>query len=128
MSIHVLNPKDKVENLYGGVTKVIRQNGDIEYFRDDVRHRDNYPAILYADGGKEWWKDGVRHRFIYPAVELADGTMMWYHYGKLHRSLRRPAVIFSNGKTEYWEEGVLISSYDPNDHKILEFKNEKSRK
>ena len=122
MSIHVLNPKDKVEKLYGGVTKVLRQNGDTEYFHDDVRHRNNYPAIIYADGGTEWWSNGLRHRLIYPAVILQDGTRMWYHYGKLHRTLHRPAVIFGNGKLEYWEDGTLINTYNPDDHKILELK------
>jgi hypothetical protein len=37
-------------------------------------HREDGPAVEYADGSKEWWINGQCHREDGPAVEYADGT------------------------------------------------------
>ena len=63
-------------------------------------HRDDGPAIEYADGTKRWYKDGKLHRDDGPAAEYANGTKFWYKDGKLHRD-DGPAVEYANG-TKFW--------------------------
>ena len=53
-----------------------------EWKFNDKLHRENGPAIEYADGSKYWFINGKRHRENGPAVELADGDRAWYINGK----------------------------------------------
>ena len=41
-------------------------------------HREDGPAVEYADGTKHWYVDGKRHREDGPAVEYANGDKYWY--------------------------------------------------
>ena len=59
----------------------------IEVDRDGIRryynaagqyHREDGPAIEYANGTKRWYQNGLRHRIDGPAVEYAFGTKFWY--------------------------------------------------
>ena len=45
-------------------------------------HRENGPAIEWADGRKYWYINGEPHRTDGPALEYADGTKSWYINGK----------------------------------------------
>ena len=40
----------------------------------DKRHREDGPAVEYADGSKEWYLNGKLHREDGPACEYADGS------------------------------------------------------
>lgn len=51
--------------------------------RDGLLHREDGPAVEYADGSREWFLDGQRHREDGPAIEYHDGTHEWYLDGKL---------------------------------------------
>ena len=43
-------------------------------------------AVRVNDGGtKEWFLNGKRHREDGPAVEYANGYKSWYINGELHR-------------------------------------------
>ena len=53
-----------------------------EWFLNDLRHRENGPAVEYADGHKCWYKNGLRHREDGPACEWSSGTKYWYIEGK----------------------------------------------
>ena len=44
-------------------------------------HREDGPAIEYADGHKEWWLNGKLHREDGPAVEGLDGYKEWWING-----------------------------------------------
>ena len=44
-------------------------------------HREDGPAIEYADGSKVWFFNGKRHREDGPAVERANGDKAWYLNG-----------------------------------------------
>lgn len=69
-----------------GLTRKVDRFGIIRYFDSNGKlHRQNGPAIEYADGTRQWYRDGKRHRENGPAVEYADGTCCWYRDGKLHR-------------------------------------------
>jgi hypothetical protein len=76
------------------------------YIRRNVVHRDEGPAIEWADGTRQWYRDGKRHREDGPAIEHPDRTMEWYRDGKLHRD-DGPAVEWANGTREWYRDGQL---------------------
>ena len=45
-------------------------------------HRDEGPAVEWADGTKLWYQNGQLHRTDGPAVESRDGDKRWYINGK----------------------------------------------
>ena len=44
-------------------------------------HREDGPAVEYANGGKEWYLNGKCHRVDGPAVEYDYGTKYWFLNG-----------------------------------------------
>jgi hypothetical protein len=64
-------------------------------------HREDGPAIEYADGDKEWRLNGLLHREDGPAIESANGDKYWYLNGKRHRE-DGPAVEFKNGEKSWY--------------------------
>ena len=44
-------------------------------------HREDGPAVEYADGTKYWYLNGKCHRTDGPAVEEVDGTKFWFLNG-----------------------------------------------
>jgi len=95
------------------------------YNKDGQRHRENGPAVEYANGYKAWYLNGKLHRTGGPAIEWANGTKSWWINGKLHHiecrnkdgQLHRtdgPAVEYANGEKEWWLNGkrVLASKMD----------------
>jgi hypothetical protein len=77
------------------------QNGTI--------HRDDGPAITWADGSCTWYKQGKIHRNGEPAILLSSGTKEWCQNGNKHR-LDGPAVEYFDGKKEYWVNGLYVPS------------------
>jgi len=61
---------DLIVDYYG--TKFWYLNGQF--------HREDGPAVEYADGTKYWYLNGKRHREDGPAVEWADGDKYWYYH------------------------------------------------
>ena len=59
-------------------TVKVSDNGDKEWYFNDGLHREDGPAIEWADGSKSWYLNGKRHREDGPAVENADGTKKWF--------------------------------------------------
>jgi hypothetical protein len=57
----------------------------IEY-RDEKGnlHREDGPAIEFANGTKAWYLNGERHREDGPAIEYSDGSKYWYLNGKYY--------------------------------------------
>ena len=46
----------------------------------------NQPVCeIDADGNKEWFLNGELHREDGPAIEFANGNKAWYLHGKYHR-------------------------------------------
>jgi hypothetical protein len=41
-------------------------------------HREDGPAIEYADGTKQWWSNGNRNRIDGPAVIYPTGEKFWF--------------------------------------------------
>ena len=46
-------------------------------------HRDDGPAVVFADNTKQWYQNGQLHRPDGPAVEWADGNKFWYINGRM---------------------------------------------
>ena len=47
-------------------------------------HRENGPAIEYANGNKWWFLNDILHREDGPAIEFANGDRLWYLSGQPH--------------------------------------------
>lgn len=70
------------------------------YNEEDKFHRENGPAIEYANGEKQWWINGKFHREDGPAIEYPDGSKYWYKNDKLHRE-DGPAIEYPCGR-KFW--------------------------
>jgi len=60
-------------------------SGTKRYYVNDKLHREDGPAIEYANGTKYWFKNGKLHRVDGPAIEWYNGCKAWMlndkHYG-----------------------------------------------
>ena len=56
--------------------------GTKHYYRNNLPHREDGPAVEWYNGDKEWWINGKRHREDGPAVEDCDGFKAWYYQGQ----------------------------------------------
>jgi hypothetical protein len=63
-------------------TVEVHDNGTKYWYRDGKYHREDGPAIEFADGDKFWYRDGKRHREDGPAIEYVNGNKVWYLNGK----------------------------------------------
>jgi hypothetical protein len=59
-------------------TVQVNDSGDRCWYLDGKRHREDGPAIEYADGTKYWYLNDKQHREDGPAIEYAGGTKHWY--------------------------------------------------
>ena len=72
-------------NDYNEYTVRVYKDGSKSWWLNGNRHREDGPAIEWANGYKEWYFNGNRHREDGPAIECADGTKEWWLNGELHR-------------------------------------------
>ena len=94
-------------------------------------HREDGPAVEYANGAKLWYVNDKRHRIGGPAAEWANGDKWWYVNGELHRE-DGPAVELANGTKWWyvnskrydtpsdWAEAVLKLHNKPHDQKSID--------
>jgi len=59
-------------------------------------------------GNKCWYLNNDLHREDGPAVEWANGDKSWYFHSKLHR-LDGPAIEYANGSKSWWYHGERIN-------------------
>ena len=71
-------------------------------------HREDGPAVEFADGSKSWYLNDQLHREDGPAIEWADGTKQWRLNGELHRE-DGPAYEDVIGVKEWWLNGELLT-------------------
>jgi len=64
------------KDIFTGVVK--DKNNIIVYYLNGKYHREDGPAVAYANGTKEWYLNGNFHREDGPAYELASGYKVWY--------------------------------------------------
>jgi hypothetical protein len=83
-------------------------NGTKEWHRNGKLHREDGPAVEFADGAKSWWLYGKPHRVDGPAFEEVNGTKEWWLNGKYHRE-DGPSREYANGTKEWWVNDIRIS-------------------
>ena len=88
----------------------VDEDGDKFYYSDKamtIRHREDGPAIEYADGDKEWFINGKLHREDGHAVEYANGYKAWWindnelteaEFNKLHKPSCEGKIVTIDGK------------------------------
>ena len=65
-------------------------------FDKSLLHRENNPAIAYADGEQRWYKNGKYHRLDGPAEVYADGEQRWWINDE------------SYSEEDYWNHPLVI--------------------
>ena len=60
------------------------------------------------DGTKRWSLSGELHREDGPAIEYANGSKFWCINGELHRE-DGPAIELASGYKEWWLSGCQYS-------------------
>ena len=71
-----------------------------------------------TDGSKVWYLNGRCHREDGPAIEYANGSKRWYLNGRCHREYG-PAIERSNGYKEWY---LNDKPYTPSAHEIIIYK------
>lgn len=92
--------------------KHITRAGNIHWFKNNLLHRENGPALEEKNGWVSWYFEGQLHRddgTDEPACIYKDGHKQWWSNGVLHRETG-PAVIHANGKVEWYINGQNLSS------------------
>ena len=80
------------------------ENGSFNWKLDGQYHREDGPAVKYADGREFYFLNGKLHREDGPAVKHPDRTEYYYFNGKLHRE-DGPAVKWPDGTEVYYVNG-----------------------
>ena len=96
-------------------TVTVDSKGTIIWYKDSDRkilHRENGPAVEFADGYKEWRLNGELHREDGPAIERADVYKAYYINGKRHRE-DGPAIERPDGFKAYYINGKLHRETGP---------------
>jgi len=84
----------------------INKDGTRYWFDSEKqRHREDGPAVEFAQGSKYWYKHGRRHRNNGPAVELINGFKEWFKEGKRHRLDGPASELVRFDFKQYWIEG-----------------------
>ena len=52
--------------------------GTKRWYLNDIPHREDGPAVEYANGEKIWKVNGITHRLDGPAHITSDGDKVWY--------------------------------------------------
>jgi len=99
--------------------------GDIYYFKNGNKHREDGPAVELTNGYKAWWIHGKRHREDGPAIEYAVGDKCWYLDGKCHRE-DGPAIEYAVGDKCWYLDGNHLSEKDFK--KLIQIVSSKSNK
>ena len=89
-------------------TVKVDANGTKCWYVNGKLHREDGPAIEYADGSKWWYVNDKLHREDGPAIEYADGSKCWYVNGKLHRE-DGPAIEWADGNKRWYVNGVELT-------------------
>jgi len=87
---------------------VIDCDGDKFWFLNGTSHREDGPALEWANGTKYWYLKGKLHREDGPAVEFANGSKEWHLNGKLHRT-EGPAIEYADGAKFWYLSGLLLT-------------------
>jgi hypothetical protein len=63
--------------------QIYPRSGSKYWHKNNELHRDHdLPAVIHPTGELFWYKDGLRHRDNGPAVTYPKGLKIWYHKGR----------------------------------------------
>ena len=102
-------PMMKIEFLNGSSFSV-DIGGTKDWYLNGKLHREDGPAIEFADGTKNWYLNDKRHREDGPAFDCADGTKAWYLNGRRHRE-DGPAIEDADGSKSWWLNGNQVQEF-----------------
>lgn len=88
------------------VRKEIDEHGIELWFKGELLHREDGPAVITPDGEKHWIVNGLNHRIGGPAIIDELGREEWYVNGDLHRIDGPASNVF--GIDEWWVRGEKI--------------------
>ena len=91
-------------NTFGKRVFRIDEYGAKSWCLNGKLHREDGPAVEFANGDRFWYLDGKQHRVDGPAVEYVNGHKEWYLNDKLHR-INGPAFEYANGGKDWWLHG-----------------------
>jgi len=94
-------------------TVEVQDNGNKFWYRNGEYHREDGPAIEYADGTKFWILNGEYHREDGPAIEYADGAKGWILNGEYHRE-DGPAMEYADGAKYWYIDGKQLTEAEFN--------------
>ena len=89
-------------------TVEVQDDGSKFWYLNDELHREDGPAVEYANGSKAWFLKNKSHREDGPAVEYANGYKAWYLNDELHRE-DGPAVEYASGRKSYSLNGKELT-------------------
>ena len=96
--------------------------GNKYWYKDGKHHREDGPAIEFANGDKAWYKEGLHHREDGPAIDSINGSKWWIIQGKIHR-VDGPAIEYADGdKLYYYLDKRIECSSDEEYFKLLKLK------
>jgi hypothetical protein len=84
------------------------KDGVKRWYKNGNLHREDGPAIEYANGDKYWYLNGNRHREDGPAIERASGDRVWYLNDNRHRE-DGPAIEYASGSKFWYLNGKEIT-------------------
>ena len=73
-----------------------------------------YEFLVDTRGSKHWRLNGTRHREDGPAVEWADGSQFWFLNDKSHR-LDGPARLWASGSKQWFLNDIEVTEHDFNE-------------
>ena len=89
--------------------KHVEENGTVLYYKNDLLHREDGPAMTTADKTQVWYRNGNVHSYDNkPAIVTASGFKSWYDTGIRHRS-DGPAVINEDGSFSFYYFGYFAA-------------------
>ena len=89
----------------------VDDEGTTRWYKDakcKILHRENGPAVQYADGTKCWYQNDLFHRTDGPAIEWSYGTKSWWQNGQYHRT-DGPAIERADGYKFWYIDGVYMT-------------------
>ena len=89
---------------------IIREDGEVEYWKNGRKHRINGPAVI-TPYKIEWWQNGQRHRKDGPAIIYSNGMKEWWRYGQRHR-IDGPAMIWPLGEVAWFLENAAYDTFE----------------
>lgn len=89
-----------------GAYTYTNEDGQRWYLVDGKAHREDGPALVYADGTCMWYHKGECHRIGAPAVCTPEGYEQWYLFGLLHREDGPAVVDPRKAQREWWFRGM----------------------